>query len=365
MRRGITLQELALEVDRQSQAKRDFVASTENIEMLFYDDGETRKHQLSLGGGEHVLDITQLGHDQIAGHIDIPAKYYKRMQTEAPDLLRDSVNTWFKKKPEPRMVRTLDGKARAFLSSGYRCMDNDGMLEAVLPPLRDLGVEVMSCQVTPTNLYLKVVDKSYEKDIPTGKHLGDNSHTIFDTICPALVFRNSEVGLGALSIEAGVFTRMCTNLAVFGDRSMRKYHVGARADIGEELYAILSDQTRKITDAALWAQIGDVVKGAFDRARFDAHAESLQEATRDEIKADPVKVVEVTAKKFNFSDNERSSVLQHLIKGGDMTRYGLHAAITRAAEDEPNYDYASYMERAGGKVIELPRNEWTELLQAA
>jgi len=360
MKIGRTLTELAQEIERQRETRKDYIASTAHISMGVEGD-EVRM----LVGDDLDLGVTSIAHDQIASHVGIPAGYYKRMLAEEPLLLAANANTWLHKNPVQRMVRSLDGNSRAFLSNSYRPLDNAAMMEAVLPSLVDMGVEIMSCEVTEARLYLKVVDKRINKDIPTGRKLGDGSHCFFDTASPALVLSNSEVGLGALSVQTSIYTHMCTNLAVVRERSQRKYHVGQRQDIGEEVYALLSDNTRQLTDAALWAQISDVVRGAFDRVLFDATCEKLASAAEDKIEADPVKVVEVTALKYMMSAGERSSVLQHLIRGGDLTRYGLHAAITRTAEDVENYDRASQFEQLGGTIIELPRSEWQQLARAA
>ena len=371
MKIGRTLVELATEVERQRENKRDFLAHTKAMDLRVERRIEDASPQVKLAMGitdDRVMrvGIKPLVHEQIYAYTGIPGPYYKRMLAEDPDLLATNVNTWLHKQSDTRMVRTLDGSARAFLSDKYRPLDNDALLEAALPPLIDLGVEIMSCEVTDTRLYLKVVDKRIQRDIPTGKHLGDGSHVFFDTASPALVLSNSEVGLGALAVRTSVFTHLCTNLAVVSERSTRRYHVGQRSDIlGEDAYALLSDSTRRLTDAALWAQIGDVVKAAFDRAQFDAICTKIGEASEDKIEADPVKVVEVTAKKYMFSTSEQSSVLKHLILQGDLTRYGMHAAITRAAEDIESYDRASQFEELGGRIIELPKSEWRELAMAA
>ncbi len=231
------------------------------------------------------------------------------------------------------------------------------------PRIADLGVDILSCEVTDHRLYLKVVDSRIKRDLPTGASLGEG-HQRFDTVSPALVISNSEVGSGALSVLTSVWTGGCTNLMVISERSTRKYHVGARVDIGDEVYAMLSDQTRAVTDEALWRQLGDVVAGAFDVARFDAQVEKLAATAANLIDADPVKVVEVTAKRYGLNDDERTSVLRHLITGGSLTQYGLHAAITRTAEDLLDYDRATAFEQLGGKIIELPRNEWRQLATA-
>ena len=72
----------------------------------------------------------------------------------------------------------------------------------------------------------------------------------------------------------------------------------------------------------------------------------------------------MTAKKFGLTEAERGSVLTHLIRGGDLSQYGLVNAVTRAAEDADDYDRATAFETLGGRIVELPRAEWTALSEA-
>jgi hypothetical protein len=76
------------------------------------------------------------------------------------------------------------------------------------------------------------------------------------------------------------------------------------------------------------------------------------------LDADPVKVVEATARRFALTEGERSGVLQHLIRGGDLSAWGLANAVTRTAEDAIDYDRATELEAAGGRVIELLPAGW-------
>ena len=64
-------------------------------------------------------------------------RYYDRMRSEAPELLGDNIRHWFQKYPAPRMIRTLDGGNRAFLSNSYRTLENEDLAEAVLPVLQE------------------------------------------------------------------------------------------------------------------------------------------------------------------------------------------------------------------------------------
>ncbi len=115
MKSGKTLTELAQELERQSSTKKDFIASTEVLEMT--DTGEI----VLEGDTPQEFSVTEHAHTQIAARLDIPTKkYYSRMRSQAPELLAANVNEWFHQKPERRMVRTLDGQMRAFLRDRYR-----------------------------------------------------------------------------------------------------------------------------------------------------------------------------------------------------------------------------------------------------
>lgn len=363
MKQGLNLVALAEKITAQASAKKDIVASTENMALTVVE----QKPRLQIGdnGSGYDLDINTVAHKQIAAHTGIPAQYYEKMQAQEPELLAANVNRWFQKDPKPRLVRTIAGTSRAFLSNGYRPLENEDLAEAVLPVIQEMGLIVVSAEVTETRFYLKVVDKRIERDIPTGKRLGDGSHVFFDTASPAALISNSEVGMGALNVELGKLTAMCTNLA-WTMKAVRKTHLGARHELaGDQLYTLLSDQTRRLTDAALWAQVRDVLRNAFDEKNFEALILKAAETAEQKITGDPIKVVDLSAKKFGLNEGERTSVLRHLIEGGDLSRYGLYNAITRTAEDVESYDRATDFEHLGGKVLELPRNQWEELAKAA
>lgn len=371
MKTGKPLNELAAEITRQAEAKKDFVVDTRALEMTVAAEAPAAiASDVGLKFGDQALSVGGIAHDQIADHTGVPTKYYRRMLADAPELLANNVNHWMQKHPAKQMIRTLDGKARAFLSEKYRPMDNFDLATAVLPVLAQLDVEVMSAEITEKRMYIKVVDKSVVREIPEGHHMGDGTHTIIRMakMSPVITISNSEIGFGSLSIQAGTFNSFCTNLATFGERSMKKYHVGQKFGEFTEagaVYAMLSDQTRKLSDAALWSQVTDVVKGAFDVARFDALMEKIKGTQENTISGDVPKVVELVAQRFSFNEGERKSVLHHLIHGGDLSQYGLHNAVTRTAEDLPDYDRATEFERIGGQIIELAANDFREMAKAA
>jgi hypothetical protein len=217
---------------------------------------------------------------------------------------------------------------------------------------------------------LKAVDERIAKDVPTGHKFGDGFHHIFDTLSPAIVISNSEVGKGRLNITTSVFTKACTNLASIDKAgSIRRSHVGSKLDavFGEEDYGrLLSDETKRLNDAALWNTARDVVRGMFERQKFEALVdETIVPTTERKIEGAVDEVVKVSAKRFGLTDTETNDVLKALIEGGSLTQYGLSNAITRASQDVEDYERASELEKIGGDVIQLPASDWKVLAKAA
>jgi hypothetical protein len=359
MKQGLDIVALAQEIQRQQAAKQDIVASTSVMRVEESDQGLRLKVN-----GDYDFGINDLARKQMAEHFGVPAKYAEKMQAEAPGLFAQNMNAWIERAPsdQKRLVRTMDGSARAFLSNAYRPLDYAELAEAVLPPLMDLGVQIISSQITETRMYIKAVDERIKYDVPAGRAIGDGSHVFFRTNCPAIVISNSEVGMGGLSVETSILDKMCTNLAILGT-SIRKTHLGARLSVGDDLAALLTDKTRKLSDAALWSQVQDVVRAAFDEARFKSLVEEkIVGMTKQPITGPVVEVVEFGCKKLGITnEGERASVLENLIKGSDLTRFGFYNAITRTAEDITSYDRATDFERLGSKVIELSNREWQEI----
>lgn len=364
MKTGKSLVELATEIERRANSKKDLVASTKNLAV-----GVNAAGSVALSvGKDHIFDINAIAHAQIGEHTDIPKAYYDKMLDKSPALLASNVNTWFEKYPAQRMVRTLDGGARAFLSDKFRTdMENEDLANALLPVLGELGLQVSSCEITDRRMYIKAVDPKVCRELAkTGARFGDGGHTIVRVASPAITISNSEVGHGAWGVRGGYYDSFCSNLAFFGERSMRQAHIGGKHTVAEgELYAMLSDRSRRLDSAALYSKLVDVVKGVFDSVMFNALIDKVEDSHNDKITGDVVKVVEVTAKKLGLNEVEGKSALRHLIEGGDLSRFGMMNAITRMSTDVESYDRATDLERIGAQIIELPKADWKVLAEAA
>jgi hypothetical protein len=371
MKSGRSLLELAHEVERQANTKRDFVAKTSAISMSVDETDAEFERLLKLNVGDQKFAINELAHDQIGTYCGIPSAYYDRCKSQNPELLIHNVNTWIRShENDKRLVRTLDGHTRAFLSDAYRPLENYDLAQAILPVLFDTGkFDIMSCEVTEKKLYIKVVGKELSRELAkTGNYLGDGRHQIVRVVYPAVTISNSEVGYGQLSIQQAIYDSGCSNLATMGERSLKRRHVGARHDmLSEELVAQLSDETRRKTDEALWCQVRDVVAGGFNEAKFNTLVDTIEGSRLDHIdkSADVVEVVKAAGQQLGFTESEGKGILQSLIEGADLSRFGLYNAITAYSQGVESYDRATELERLGGAVIELPKSDWQAIARAS
>ncbi len=348
MKTGKTLVEMAQELQRQSEAKQDFIADTRVLEM-------TPAGDLVLENGiRHEFPVTDHAHSQIAQRLDIPAKYYQRMRSEAPELLAANVNEWFQSQPERRMIRTLDGNTRAFLSDRYRRLDHFDLAEAVLPVLSEMGegIQIVSAEMTEKRMYIKAINRRLELEVRKN-----------DMVQAGICITNSEVGLGSLRVEPLIFRLVCLNGMISQDYSTKKYHVGRAAEDGDA-FELYSDQTLKADDRAFFLKVQDTVRAAVDIAKFSAIVDKMKESTERKIEGNPVSAVEVLSKKFGYSNDEKAGVLTHLIQGGDLTGYGMLNAITRTSQDLEDYDRATELERDGSKIMSLPQSTWKAIAMA-
>ena len=362
MKRGKTLVELAQEIQRQSSAKSDYVAPVHALSVLV--DGRT-----SLDVADHgQYAITANTHRQISSHLGIPADYYDRLQdgvTQLRDpycsgrsLFESTVNSLLQARPasERRMVRTLDGSARAFLSDRYRPLDHDEILERVLPALSefDLDWSESSLEVTDQRLYMKLVNPRVQADINVG-----------DTVQAGVLVTNSEIGMGSFSVTPLIFRLVCGNGMTRQDFARRKYHTGARLAGDGEMHDYYRDETVRARNEATVLEMRDLIRGALSDAVFGKIVATLREAAAIRIAGDPIKAVEELKSRFSLSNDEKGGVLRALIEGGDLSVWGLANAVTRVAQDAPTYDRSTDLEAIGGQLLALPTEQVKTLVAAA
>ncbi len=374
MKPGISLAELNTEVQRQAAAKVDYLvntaASLRLVPMKSFPKGVAL---VSLDGGAAELqrwELTDTAHDQIAGWIEIPRKYYDRLLVDHTDLLIENVNKLFEREPGTRMVRTLDGKCRAFMSDRYRRLDNVQVLAETLPVVLGAGKagdrphSVLRSVLTENQMNLTVLftDPALRQSLGLTAR-GDAE----DIVTPGFQIGNSEIGKSSLFMRGFFFRSYCNNGCVYGQRGefeFRRNHAGGKLSADME-HLIFSDETKRADDKALILQMCDMIAAMGNPEVASKWADQLRAAKQGEKIAHPLAAIEVLAKQVGLLESEKEVALMNLIAEADMSRFGALNAITSVANaDAVSYDRALELEEIGGSLLTLTQAQWSQIATA-
>ena len=344
MKSGRSIQDVSREILRQQEAKADYLVATDRLHMDTWGDSPVIR-VLDREGIDQIepLEIQQTAHQQIGTYLDIPCKYYDRMLQRDPALLSYNINRWFQKEPEQKLLRTMDGKARAFLSNRYRRIDNLDIARVVLPIIGEMeGARFESCEITDDRMYLKVVNPRLQAEVVPG-----------DIVQAGIMISNSETGLGAVNIQPLIYRLVCSNGMVVNEAGTRRAHIG-RVNTTDVNFALYSQQTLDAEDRAFVLKIQDTVRAAVDEARFATVLERMRESKQAQLNTQDLPgLVKLAGSSFGILEEEGKGVLQHLIEDGDFTLYGLANAVTRFSQDVESYDRATKLEEIGYSVMTM------------
>lgn len=367
MKAGKTLMDLAAELERQQNSKRDFRTPTRNLKMVA-NENSSMGLQIS---GIATFGIRDTAHAQIASHLKIPKEYYDRMRHERPTLLAENVNAWLHAKEETRLVRTLDDSARAFLSPRYRMIDNYDVANAALPAIKKAGCEIVSSDVTDSRLYVSATTPKMRSVIEAARANNPGSHQLVKEriiVQMGITLSNSEIGYGSVRIEPLLFILACLNGAIVQDMAVRKFHIGRNTGDASESYEVFKDDTIRADDQAFMLKMRDAVAAAFEEVKFRSILERAQATTENHLeisaKAPIDKVVEVTARSLKTTQDEANSIVNWLMRGNDLSQWGLSNAVTRMAQDVESYDRSIELSRLGGDILNMPKIAWGQYSDA-
>ena len=361
MRKGKSLKELAIELTDIQDKKVDLIVPTANMKMNPYGEIYLEGNKIPENAPA-IMKPTTWASSQIATYTNIPKAYYDRIHTEDPSILAMNVNHGLqmainialaKKSQTSRLIRTVDNNIRGFLSSRYRMLDSGDLLETILPILQQYHFNVVSSELTEKRMYLKVTTDRIQGEVKKGM-----------VVQYGLVISSSDVGCGSVRVEPLMYECFCDNGTIC-QTSMRKFHVG-KDQSSENIEALLSDATRTADDEVFWRKTRDVVIGSMNEINFERELNLLKEA--NEVKIGNIgnleQVVELTMKEVGISgEKKKFKILEHLANGADgrgHTKYGLSNAFTWAAHqvEEADYEECTELERAGGKIIVMPKKTW-------
>jgi hypothetical protein len=352
MKTGLDLVSLAQQITDNAAAKKDFIVPARQLEVAV-GTSEGRPSIDLVVPDQGQFPIRPIAHDQIGAYADIPSKYYDRMLADSPELLVNNVNHWLRKAPvaDKRMVRTLRGFNRSLLSNRYQRIEHEEIAGVSLPILLNTpGVKPVSTEITERRLYIQATTDRVVGEVKKG-----------DVVQAGLIISNSETGHGSVSVKAMFYRLVCLNGMIL-PTAFRANHIGRRIDDNEELY---KDDTRAADDKAVLLKVRDTVQAYLSHDFFNKKLSEMQALTEGEITGKVDKAVEVLSNKIGATELEQEGILQSLIKGGDLSRWGILNAVTHQAHTVKDYDRSVEFESFGGKLLELPKSDWREILEAA
>lgn len=350
---------------------------------------------------------TVVGDEGVAAKLEIPRGFLGRTRAiewnPAPEqydragggtLLYDhTVNAILRTQPDAkyllRLLRNVDGDptaygtdgvVRAFLSNGYRCIDNLDTLLAALDGLASAGmsdgVEVQG-DLTERRMIVRVRSTKVAALAPK---LLENYRSPFDgrkvggdwltpgwvadaaeregkryepgtepVIFAGFQLVNSEVGNSALGLWPYLGIRICKNGLPLTDDAVRKVHLGVRMDEGgirwsaDTVKANLTLVKRQVQDAVAQWMSPEYLTGAI--AKLEAQA--------GELVQDAPKVIERVSQRLGFTQDEATSILGMFVRGGQMTAGGVMQAVTAHAQTVLDGDRALEIEQSGVEAMNL------------
>jgi hypothetical protein len=347
------------EVERQKTTKVDYIADTRKIKAVVADN--TLLLNVPAQGVDTLLGLKRTAQRQLAQNWKVPGDYFSRLLADPKHLplAASTLNHFFQADPSKRMVRTLDGNIRAFLSNKYRPLDNADLFFAAMEELDKVGAEPWYVRLADDSFRLYAVAKGTSAEVTTKRPFGEG-HDIkhfgpganggtggeADIHHPAISIENSETGEGGLRVRAADLRVACTNLMVT-DMGVMAIHSGSR----KEEEGFLSAETVAADSKVTWMKVRDLIRTTFDAAKFKKMIDMMNGATQEEV-VDAIKAVEALAEANYIPGDVKDSIRNRFIASGDKSRYGLIQAVTfEAHNDALDADKRNQLNDAGGKLL--------------
>jgi hypothetical protein len=384
--RNATLADLAELLTEQNGRKVDIVAPASKIRSLggnFVIEGtESILSAEGVTQTDGTYRPTTVCDEGVASKLGIPLAYVRKLREERPDLYDANVNGWLRgaRMPErlsiegerawrdshpadPRsfMVRCFRGDgdgpgvARAFLSDSYKVIDNLDALTAALAGVRQAGanISVTGCDLTDRRMYVRIEAPEVTALAPT---LLENYRSPFSgqsgrdlpVVSAGLVISNSETGGGAFTIVPRFVVKVCSNGMTITKDALRAVHLGGKMDEGVIQWSAETEQ--KQLDL-ITSKAKDAVATFLNVDYMERVIRSI-EATAATPLTDSVKVIESVGSKL-FTKEQTAGVLDHFIKGGDVSAGGVLHAVTSFAQTIDDADVASDLEANALRAMEL------------
>lgn len=385
--RNADLNDLVALLRDQQARKLDVVAPATAIRskggLIHVKGAEAILDENGVTSVDGVYRPTDVFDDGVSEKLNIPLSYVRRLRTDRPDLYDANINGWLhgrtvrRTNHETRELETVtvaepddrsflvrafrgdegeQGIVRALLSNGYGVMDNLDALAAVLDGIQKAGVdvEIGRCDLTDRRLYVQIkcpaiaarapeLLKGYRS--PFGGGDGDSLPIVF----AGLVLRNSEVGAGAWSLAPQVIVQVCSNGMTVTKDAMRAVHIGSKLDDGVINWS--ADTAQKNVELVA-AKTRDAVASFLSTDWLNSTVEKLERKAGAPV-AKPQEAITTVVKKFGLPQSHIDGILDHFIKGGQVTAGGVAQALTSYSQTLDDADVAHELDSKAIEAMEL------------
>lgn len=345
--------------------------------------GEPVPHPtLGITAGPATFRPTAVADEGLAEKLGIPLAYLRRLRASRTDLFDANVNGWLHGpeggSPDGRsfLVRAFkgdngDGIARALLSDSYRVLDNLDVLTAALSGIRESGAEVQitRCDLSERRMYVTVAAPGIATLAPVlldgyRNPLEGNPHWGFAAaaregqgykpgsepiVLAGFVLSNSEVGGGAMTLTPRLVVQICQNGLTISADALRAVHLGGKLDEGIIEW---SADTQERQAALITAKARDAVKTFLSPDYLTAQVRAI-EAKAGKAIENPAEAVRLVGKQLSFTEATIEGVLDHFIRGGQVTAGGVLQAVTSYAQLIPDADESYSVEAAALRALDL------------
>lgn len=383
--RNASLEDLATLLQTQHASKVDVVAPASTLRsnggVIHVKGAEAAISESGVTTVDGRYRPTRLFDGQLADKLGVPPKYLHTLrETGRTDLYDANVNglllgvgptvvegsVAFTKNAEAdkrsflfRGFRGEDGElgfARALLSNQYGITDNIDVVFAVLDGIRQSGVavEITGCDLTDNKVYIKVSAPSVAALAPellkgyrspyTGKSADENP-----VVFAGFIVSNSETGGGAFKVTPRITVEACTNGLTFTKDAVRSIHLGSRLADGVIRY---TEDTQAKNLALVTAKARDAVATFLDVEYVRKALAGIEAEAGVEV-SDAAKTIEHVSKTLAFSQAQQAGILDHFIKGGQLTAGGVLQAVTSFAQTIEDADAAYEFEAQGVPALAL------------
>jgi hypothetical protein len=368
---------LVKELDRQREARIDFVADVRHLKVEI--NGGVKLIPTTGQALEWMpdgpMDFLRSAYAQLAEKCNpsVPINFFEKMMADRAGRLADLINGLHADDPQKRFVRALDNKVRAWLSNSYRVIENHDIAYTCLDEARKKNANVLECSLSDKRMRIKFTTQEVWDAIDIKQRSGPQGgwfagaignreligKTILGatireelpggpgTIHPVVTVLNSETGHGGFHVRLGILMGVCFNVATL-ETIVSRVHLGDRLEEG-----IFTSETISAESKAIMLKARDAVRAAFDQGKFAAIVAKAKQAQTDVIEM-PMAAVDNVIKGGLVNEEQRDALLQHFLRDYDSTRFGLAQAVSRLAQDLDDPDDAGELENAAGKIIREP-----------